>query len=115
MHVGFWVKFDMLLQGKSFLLLSCVITLAYSDKPRLKLTKVGSKCPCWWDMEGKLIDPKTDKPFVCACCNPGGRQCGYPMHKWCTDDRGGIAVGCEGKLATKGISFWLSIFDFRDQ
>lgn len=89
----------MLLRGAPILfVLSGLLLLAKADKPRLRLTKVGSKCPCWWDMEGKLIDPKTNEPYQCACCKPGGRQCGYPMHKWCTDDRNGIALGCEGTL-----------------
>ena len=43
--------------------------------------------------EGKLLDPNS-----CACCRPGGRQCGYPRQNICTkitsdDDR----TGCNGK------------------
>ena len=29
--------------------------------------------PCWWDLT------KSN----CGSCKNGGKQCGYPMHKWC--------------------------------
>merc|ERR1712168_1409202 len=29
--------------------------------------------PCWWDLT------KTN----CGTCKNNGKQCGYPMHKWC--------------------------------
>ena len=30
-------------------------------------------CPCWWDLTRNN----------CACCRNGGKQCGFPMHKYC--------------------------------
>ena len=59
--------------------------------PKLTLSKTG--CKCWWDLEGKLIDPKTDKPYSCACCKPKGKQCGYPQHNWCTHKKS--KTGCK--------------------
>merc|ERR1712066_479954 len=39
-----------------------------------KFTKPGKgSCACGWDLT------KSD----CACCKAGGKQCGYPMHKYC--------------------------------
>jgi hypothetical protein len=70
-----------------------------AHKPRGRLTIPDSECPCWWDLEGVLIDPATDEPFKCTCCQPGGRQCGYPLHRWCTDDL--FDGGCEGTIFKK--------------
>lgn len=53
-------------------------------------------CPCWWDLEGTQIDPNTNEPYKCACCKSGGRQCGYPMHEWCTKDKKSNRRGCIG-------------------
>jgi len=78
------------------LLIALVDTKKVVPRPRRYLTIKGSKCPCWWDLEGKLIDPKTNKPYKCTCCKEGGIQCGYPMHRWCTDDRSKVRTGCMG-------------------
>lgn len=43
------------------LLIALVDTKKVVPRPRRYLTIKGSKCPCWWDLEGKLIDPKTNK------------------------------------------------------
>ena len=58
-----------------------------------KYTRSPTGCVCWFDLEGKLLAPNS-----CACCRPGGRQCGYPRQNICTkitkdDDR----TGCSGK------------------
>ena len=54
-------------------------------------------CVCWFDLEGKLLAPNS-----CACCRPGGRQCGYPKQDLCTkitkdDDR----TGCNGTVVKR--------------
>ena len=64
-------------------------------------------CPCWWDLEGILIDPATNEPFKCACCKNGGRQCGYPMHEWCTNSKD-VKRGCVGKYILIEIKFYFS-------
>ena len=43
-------------------------------------------CPCWWDMT---------LGNICACCEPGGTQCGYPMHNECQEIK--KYGGCTGK------------------
>jgi len=40
--------------------------------------------PCWWDLT------KSN----CGSCKNGGKQCGYPMHKWC--QAGNSKKGCPG-------------------
>jgi len=40
--------------------------------------------PCWWDLT------KTN----CGTCKNGGKQCGYPMHKWCQSPKS--KKGCKG-------------------
>lgn len=57
-----------------------------------RYTRKPTGCVCWFDLEGKLLAPNS-----CACCKPGGRQCGYPRQNLCTkitsdDDR----TGCNG-------------------
>ena len=73
------------------LLLVLALSEAGRKSPKLTLSKTG--CKCWWDLEGKLIDPKTDKPYSCACCKPNGKQCGYPQHNWCTHKKS--KTGCK--------------------
>lgn len=48
----------------------------------------GATCQCWWDLTR----------MDCACCKPGGMQCGFPMHDKCwkkTD------IGCPGITQNK--------------
>ena len=73
------------------LLLVLALSEAGRKSPKLTLSKTG--CKCWWDLEGQLIDPKTDKPYSCACCKPNGKQCGYPQHNWCTHKKS--KTGCK--------------------
>jgi len=40
--------------------------------------------PCWWDLTRKN----------CGTCKKGGKQCGYPMHKWCQSPKS--KKGCKG-------------------
>ena len=47
-------------------------------------------CACWWDVTGNVV-----KPNDCACCEPKGIQCGYPVHHSCQSER--ISYGCKGK------------------
>ena len=53
-------------------------------------------CPCWWDLDQKLIDPTTNAPYVCACCKPNALQCGYPEHQRCEKKKSGQKRGCIG-------------------
>ena len=86
-HFSSWPKMLKVL----ILLLVLALSEAGRKSPKLTLSKTG--CKCWWDLEGKLIDPKTDKPYSCACCKPNGKQCGYPQHNWCTHKKS--KTGCK--------------------
>ena len=76
------------------LLLVLALSEAGRKSPKLTLSKTG--CKCWWDLEGQLIDPKTDKPYSCACCKPNALQCGYPEHQRCEKKKSGQKRGCIG-------------------
>jgi len=74
----------------------CLIALASysveSASVSKKLTKSPTGCPCWFDLEGKVLAPNS-----CACCKTGGRQCGYPRHNLCTNiNRKDSRTGCNG-------------------
>merc|ERR1712203_461150 len=44
-------------------------------------------CPCWWDLTRNN----------CACCRNGGKQCGFPMHKYCQSPKSARkGLGCVG-------------------
>ena len=59
-------------------------------KKLLPYTKVDNKGkpiatkPCWWDLTKNN----------CGACKKGGKQCGFPMHKWCQSPRS--KTGCPG-------------------
>ena len=40
---------------------------------QMKNKKPVADSPCWWDL----------KRSNCGTCKKGGKQCGYPMHKYC--------------------------------
>jgi len=47
-------------------------------------TKSGpANCQCWWDLTR----------MDCACCKPGGMQCGFPKHEFCWKQ---TDIGCPG-------------------
>ena len=74
------------------LIIFIILTFAEAGQKSKGFTKSKKGCKCWWDLEGVLIDPDTNKPYSCACCYPGGKQCGYPMHNWCTSAKS--KTGC---------------------
>merc|ERR1712107_948991 len=56
-------------------------------KPFTVVDKKGkpvATAPCWWDLTREN----------CGKCKKGGRQCGFPMHKWCQSPR--VKTGCPG-------------------
>lgn len=48
----------------------------------------GANCQCWWDLTR----------MDCACCKPGGMQCGFPMHEFCWKE---TTIGCPGVKQNK--------------
>lgn len=58
---------------KLLLLATIIFHLSNSEIISKRKTIPISKetCPCWWDLEGKQIDPNTGEPFKCACCKKG--------------------------------------------
>ena len=40
---------------------------------QMKNKKPVADSPCWWDLTRSN----------CGTCKKGGKQCGYPMHKYC--------------------------------
>jgi len=46
--------------------------------------KPKANSPCWWDLT------KSN----CGTCKNNGKQCGYPMHKWCQSPKS--KKGCKG-------------------
>ena len=73
-------------------------------KPYTKTNSKGkpiANSPCWWDLTKNN----------CGACQKGGKQCGYPMHKWCQSPKS--KFGCQGipnfkyTLSTEGAPcFW---------
>ena len=59
-------------------------------------TATAEGCHCWWDRSRRLTDPDTNEAYSCACCKNGGRQCGYPMHKYCHLPNSTATTGCNG-------------------
>lgn len=61
-------------------------------KVNQKYTQSPTGCACWFDLEGAVVEPDS-----CACCKPGGRQCGYPSHHFCHRiDKKDRRRGCQG-------------------
>ena len=86
---------------------STKLSSAVVNKKFKPYTKTNSKgkpvanSPCWWDLTRKN----------CGTCKSGGKQCGYPMHKWCQSPKS--KFGCQGipnfkyTLSTEGgPCFW---------
>ena len=62
------------------------------NKPSNTYTLSNTGCACWFDLEGDLVPQNS-----CACCKPGGMQCGYPVHEYCHKLRGSDRrTGCKG-------------------
>ena len=94
----------------------CLIALASysveSASVSKKLTKSPTGCPCWFDLEGKVLAPNS-----CACCKTGGRQCGYPRHNLCTNiNRKDSRTGCNGNyfFLKKDYPYCVCICDMKD-
>jgi len=61
------------------------VSLSAAQKKKLKkFTARPSGAQCWWDHSRK----------DCAQCKSGGKQCGFPMHKWCQAKKS--KQGCPG-------------------
>ena len=86
------------------LIIFIILTLAEAGQKSKGFTKSKKGCKCWWDLEGVLIDPDTNQPYSCACCYPGGKQCGYPMHNWCTSAKSKFLFDAKKKEKLRSMS-----------
>ena len=99
---------------KLLLLATIIFHLSNSEiiSKRKTIPIAKETCPCWWDLEGKQIDPNTGEPFKCACCKKGkhviqGLHCRYSTH---------IQFQCGPTLTFLGMSIgqesmFLAVFD----